>query len=120
MQVYCIFSNCNDRIFIKEILLEIGFIDKMRTTWGNKEAPHTFFHNFLCLRKYDLIGLIRYHWQSCISKFCGITKGIILQKFLQTKKLDFQLVAVSSLGITKSENLAIVTGICKPRLPVLI
>ena len=44
----------------------------------------------------------------------------MLQKFLQTKKRDYQLVAVSSLAITKSENFAIVTGSCKPRLPVLI
>ena len=51
-------------------------------------------------------------------QFCDIIKGIILQKFLQTKKRDYQLVAVSSLAITKSENLDIVTGTCKPRLPV--
>ena len=31
---------------------------------------------------------------------------------------DYQPVAVSSLAITKSENLAIVTGTCKPRLLV--
>ena len=53
-------------------------------------------------------------------QFCDITEGIISQKFLQTKKRDYQLVAVSSLAITKSENLAIVTGTCNPRLPVLI
>ena len=54
------------------------------------------------------------------SQFCDITKGITLQKFLQTKKCNYQLVAVSSLSITKSENFAIVTGTCKPRLLVLI
>ena len=54
------------------------------------------------------------------SQFCDITKGIILQKFLQTKIRDSQLVAMSNLAITKSENLIIVTGTCKPRLPVLI
>ena len=82
--------------------------------------PQTFFHNFLYLQKYDLIRLTPYHWQPYILRFCDITKGIILQKFLQTKKRDYQLIAVSSLAITKSENLAIVTGTCKPRLPVLI
>ena len=30
----------------KEILLEIGVIEKMRTTWGNKEVPQNFFPHF--------------------------------------------------------------------------
>ena len=59
-------------------------------------------------------------WSTLHSQFCDITKGMLLQKFLQTKKRDFQLVAVGIPAITKSENLAIVTGTCKPRLPVLI
>ena len=84
------------------------------------EMPQTLFHNFLYSRKYDLIRLTPYHWQPCILQFCDIKKGIILQKFLLTKKCDFQLVTVSSLAITKSENLTIVTGTCRPRLPVLI
>ena len=25
--------------YLKEILLEIGFVEEMRTTWGNKEVP---------------------------------------------------------------------------------
>ena len=41
--------------------------------------------------------LTPHHWQPRISQICDITKGIILQKFLQTKKRDYQLVAVSSL-----------------------
>ena len=60
LQVYCNLSNCNYRIFVKEILLEIGFIEEMRTIWGNKEVPQTFFHNFLYLRKYNLICLTPY------------------------------------------------------------
>ena len=52
---YSNLSNCNYRIFVKEILLEMGFIEEMRTIWGDKEVPETFFHNFLYLRKYDLI-----------------------------------------------------------------
>ena len=28
-------------LFIKEILLEIGFIEEMKTTWGNKEQSRT-------------------------------------------------------------------------------
>ena len=74
----------------------------------------TFF--FICeirFNPFNSVPLSTLHTQ-----FCNITKGIVLQKFLQTKKRDYQLVAVSSLAITKSENLAIVTGTCKPRLPV--
>ena len=65
---------------LKEILLKIGFIEEMRTIRDNKEVPKTFFHNHLYSRQYDFI-----------------TKGIILQKFSQTKKRDYQLVAVSRL-----------------------
>ena len=42
----CYLSNCNYRIFVKKMLLEFGFIEEMRTTWGNKEMPQTFFHNY--------------------------------------------------------------------------
>ena len=44
------------------------------------------------------IRLTLYHWQPCISQFCDITKGIILQKLSQAKKSDYHLVAVSSPG----------------------
>ena len=44
-------------------MFEIGFIEEMRTTWGNKEVPQTFFHNFHNSQKYDLICLTPYHWQ---------------------------------------------------------
>ena len=115
----CSLSNCNYSIFVKEILLEIGFIQEMRTTWGNKEAPQTFSHNFISLQKHNLIRLTPYHCQPCLhTHFCDITKGKISQKFLQTKKRDYQLVAVSRPATTKSENMAIVTGTCKARLPV--
>ena len=30
---------------LKEILLEIGFIEEMRTTWGNKEVPQSLNHD---------------------------------------------------------------------------
>ena len=43
---------------------------------------------------------------------------MILQNFLQTKKRNNQLVAVSDR--TKSENLVTATGTCRPRLPVMI
>ena len=66
------------------------------------------FYNFLYLLKHDLTRLTAYHWQPCISQFCDITKGIILQKFLQTKKRDYRLAALSSLATTKSETLDIV------------
>ena len=78
----------------KEILPEIGFIEEMRTTSGNKEVLQTFFHNS---RKYNLIRLTPYHWQSRISQFRAITNDIILQKFSQSKKHYYQLVAVCSL-----------------------
>ena len=32
---------------IKEILLEIGFIEEVRTTWGYTEVSQIFFHNSL-------------------------------------------------------------------------
>ena len=32
LQVYSHLSNCNDCVFVKEIMLEIGFIEEMRTT----------------------------------------------------------------------------------------
>ena len=58
----------------------------------------TFFHNFRYLRKYDSICLTLYHCQPCIRSFPDITKGLILQKFLQANKRDYQhLIAVSSL-----------------------
>ena len=42
---------------LKEILLEIGFIEDMRANWGNEEVPQTFFHNSPYSRKYVLIRL---------------------------------------------------------------
>ena len=61
----------------EEILLEIGFIEEMRTTCGNEEVPQTFFLYTPCLRKYTLIRLTSYHWQPCILQFCDITKGML-------------------------------------------
>ena len=43
-------------------MLEIGFIEEMRTTWDNKELPQTFFHSSLYSRKYDFIRLTPYHF----------------------------------------------------------
>ena len=71
LQVYSNLSNCrpNYRIFLKKILLEIGFIEEITTIKGNKEVPQTFFHNFFYLQKYDLIRLTPYHFQPCICNF---------------------------------------------------
>ena len=80
--------------------------------------PQTFFHNSPYSQKYDLICFTPYLWQPCISQFCDITKGIILQKFMQIKKRNYHLVPVSSL--TKSENLATATEPYRPRLTVLM
>ena len=79
----------------------------------------TFFHNFLCSRKYDLIHLTSYHGQPCILQFCDITKGITLQKFSRTKKRDIPT-GSSEYAISKSENLVTATGTFRPGLPVLI
>ena len=51
--------------YCQEILFEIGFIEEMRTTCGNKEVPQTFFHYSEFL-KYVLIRLTSsYHrWAS--------------------------------------------------------
>ena len=67
----------------------------MKTTWGDKEAPQTFFQNFFYSRIYGVIRLTLNQWQLCISQFCDI--GMISQKFSQHKKRDYQLVAVSCL-----------------------
>ena len=56
----------------------------------------TFLENSRYSIKYD-IRITQYHWQPCISQFCDITKGIILQKFSKTKTRDYQLVAVKGL-----------------------
>ena len=50
----------------------------MRTAWGNRGVPNqTFFHDSSYSRKYDLMRLISYHWQFCISQYCNITKGLL-------------------------------------------
>ena len=43
---------------VKEIPLEVGFIEEMRTAGGNKEMPQTFFHNPPHSRKHVLIRAI--------------------------------------------------------------
>ena len=83
--------------------------DKMRTTWGNKEGLGIFSPIFLIFEN-TWIRLTPYQWQSCVSQFCNITKGIILQNFSQTKKRDYQLVAMTTSSLAKSENLATATG----------
>ena len=65
---------------LKAILLEISFIEEMRTTWGNKDVPQTFFHYFLYSQKYNLFRLTPYHWQLCISQFCD-NKGNFGKRF---------------------------------------
>ena len=51
LQIYSNLSNCNYRIFVKEILLEIGFVEEMRTTVFElvKRCPKPFFTiSFIC------------------------------------------------------------------------
>ena len=45
---------------LKEILLEIRFIEEMRTTCSNKKASQTIFPDFPYSRKYNLIRLTPY------------------------------------------------------------
>ena len=66
--IFCSFSAQVD------ILLEIDFIEEMRTTCGSKEGPQTFFQNSPYSQKFILIPLIL---QPCISQFCAITKGVL-------------------------------------------
>ena len=46
---------------IKEILLEIGFIEEMRSTKGNQEVPLIFFHNSPYSQRFGLIRFTPYH-----------------------------------------------------------
>ena len=39
-------------LLLKGILLEIGFIEETRTTWGNKKMLQTLFHYSSYSRKY--------------------------------------------------------------------
>ena len=56
------------------MLLEIGFIEEMKTTRGNKEVPQTFsqfpFFAKIQFNPFDFV-----HWQASISPFCDITKN---------------------------------------------
>ena len=59
---------------LKEILLEIGFIEEMRTTWGNNEVPQVFLPNSLYSREY-------YFLRFDPVPICDVTTGMSLQKF---------------------------------------
>ena len=81
---------------LKEILLEIGIIEEMETTLGDKEMPQTFFHNFPYSQKYDLICLTSHHWQPCISQFCDISQRVL---YISTGSLGRQVpVAVAKFS----------------------
>ena len=44
----------------KDILLEIGFVEEMRTTYDNEEVPQIFLRKPLSSRKYNLLRLTPY------------------------------------------------------------
>ena len=69
MNLVYLFETSRLEMNFEEILVEISFIEKMRTTWGTKEVPQTFFHNSFYSPKYDLIRLIPYHLQPGILQF---------------------------------------------------
>ena len=47
----------------------------MRTTCDNKEVPQTFSKNSPYSRKYDLIRMTPYHWQTYILLFVTLQKA---------------------------------------------
>ena len=51
--------------------------------------PQTVFHNCSYSQKNGLYCLTLHHWQPCISQFCDIKKGTILQNFSFTKNAMF-------------------------------
>ena len=62
---------------VKEILLKIGFIEEMRTTWGNKEVPKPFSSiNFSRENTIQSIWL-RTNGNPAFHNFCDITKGVL-------------------------------------------
>ena len=63
---------------LREILLEIGFNDEMRTTQGNKEMRQTFFHNSLYSLKYDLICRLRTTGNPAFRNFVTSQKANLL------------------------------------------
>ena len=78
------------------MLLEISFIEEIKTTWGNKEVSQTFFHNFSYSRKFNLVRLAL-PYATLQFAILWHHKRHNFQKLSQTKKRDYQLVAVSSL-----------------------
>ena len=87
-------------------MLKIDFIEEIRTAWDNKKVPQTFFHNSPCSQKYDLTGLIPYHWQSCISRFYHTIKSVLMK--ISNGNLDLQVpVAVAKF----SDLVEILTGL---------
>ena len=71
---------------VKEILLEIGIIEEMKTTYGpDKEVPHIFFHNSPFSRKYNLISLTPYIGNSAFHNFVTSQKKDFA-KFLADKE----------------------------------
>ena len=72
--------------------------------------PQTFFHNSPCLQRSDLIYLILYDWQPCISLFCDITKGAL---WISTGCLGLQVpVAVSKFSDLVIGYLLLLVGDC--------
>ena len=61
-------------ILFKELLLEIGYIEQIKTTRGNRGARN-LVRLLLLSTKINLIRSTLYHWQPCVSKFCYIIVG---------------------------------------------
>ena len=71
-----------------------------------------FFHNFFYLLKCDLTSLTPYHCQPAFA-ILRHYKSHNFAKILANQETRLpNSSAMSSLAITKSENLAIVTGTC--------
>ena len=56
------------------ILLEIGFIEEMRTTESDEKVPSAPPSLFPFSAKMNLTRLTPYHWQLCARNFCDIKK----------------------------------------------
>ena len=90
---------------IKEILLKIGFVEEIRTIWGNKEAPETFFRKFSLFAKirfnpFDSVPLATLHFT-----ILWHHKRQISLNFSHTKKRDYELVAKDGSTVRYVQNL---------------
>ena len=91
----------SDLAFLKCILKEIGYYPKSVLDKKSEllnvglirrwPEPFSIIPIISDFQKYNLNRLTPYHWQPSFFQFCVITKGMILQNFLQTKNRNVQI-----------------------------